>query len=224
MHVLIIEDDSVIAKNIQKMLRTEGMTSTISLSGKDGIYRSEVGTYDVIILDWMLPDKSGIEVCETIRSKENRTPIIILTAKSQLEDKITGLNMGADDYLTKPFAMEELIARVKALIRRKSGVTVSPILAIADLSVNTNTHEVKRGKKVILLAPREYALLEYLILNKGKTVTREALLHHVWGEDIDPFSNTVDVHIRYLRKKIDDKFSKKLIKTIKNTGYAIWED
>lgn len=224
MHVLIIEDDNIIARNIQKMLKTAGITSTISLSGEDGIYKSEVGTYDVIILDWMLPDISGIEVCKKIREKDNKTPVIMLTAKSQLEDKIQGLDTGADDYLTKPFAMEELIARVKALIRRKSGETVSPILSVADLTLNTNTHEVKRANKIILLAPREYTLLEYLMLQKGKTVNREALLHHVWGEDIDPFSNTVDVHIRYLRKKVDEKFSKKLIKTIKNTGYAIWED
>lgn len=224
MHVLIIEDDNIIARNIQKMLKTVGITSTISLSGEDGIYQLEIETYDVIVLDWMLPGQQGIEVCKIIRKKDNKTPIIMLTAKSQLENKLEGLDTGADDYLTKPFAMEELIARVKALIRRKSGETLSPILTVSDLSINTNTHEVKRANKIILLAPREYVLLEYLVLNKGKTVSREALLHHVWGEDIDSFSNTVDVHIRYLRKKIDDKFKMKLIKTVKNTGYAIWED
>lgn len=224
MHVLIIEDDSLIAHNIQKMLQRTGITSTISLNGEDGIFQSETETYDVIILDWMLPGKQGNEVCKIIRKKNIKTPIIMLTAKSQLDDKIEGLDTGADDYLTKPFSMEELIARVKALIRRKSGESVSPILAVSDLSINTNTHEVKRVNKIIFLAPREYTLLEYLVINKGKTVNRESLLHHVWGEDIDPFSNTVDVHIRYLRKKIDDKFKKKLIKTIKNTGYAIWED
>lgn len=224
MHVLIIEDDSIIAHNIQKMLQRVGITSTVTLNGEDGIFQSETETYDVIILDWMLPGMQGIDVCREIRKKDNKTPIIMLTAKSQLEDKISGLNTGADDYLTKPFSMEELIARVKALIRRKSGETTSPILAVSDLTINTNTHEVKRADKIISLAPREYVLLEYLVLNKGKAVSREALLHHVWGEDIDPFSNTVDVHIRYLRKKIDDKFKKKLIKTVKSAGYAIWED
>lgn len=221
---MIVEDDSVIARNIQKMLNRAGITSTIALSGEDGIFQAETETYDAIILDWMLPGKQGTEVCKIIRKKGNNTPIIMLTAKSQLEDKIKGLNTGADDYLTKPFAMEELVARVRALIRRKSGKTLSPILTVSNLSINTNTHEVKRANKVISLAPREYALLEYLISQKGKTVSREVLLHHVWGEDIDPFSNTIDVHIRYLRKKIDDKFSKKLIKTVKNSGYAIWED
>lgn len=224
MHVLIIEDDNIIARNIQRMLQKAGITSTISLNGKDGMYHLEIETYDVVILDWMLPDKQGIDVCKAIRKKDNKTPIIMLTAKSQLEDKVEGLNTGADDYLTKPFAMEELIARVKALIRRKSGETLSPVLIVSDLSVNTDTHEVKRARKIIPLAPREYTLLEYLVIHKGKTVGRDTLLHHVWGEDIDPFSNTVDVHIRYLRKKIDDKFKKKLIKTVKNTGYAIWDD
>lgn len=224
MHVLIIEDDSLIANNIQKMLQGVGITSTIASTGEDGIFQAETETYDVIILDWMLPGKQGNEVCKIIRKKDNKTPIIMLTAKSQLDDKIEGLDTGADDYLTKPFAMEELIARVKALIRRKSGKTVSPILTVLDLSINTNTHEVKRGDKIIPLAPREYSLLEYLVSNKGKAVDRDALLHHVWGEHIDPFSNTVDVHIRYLRKKMDDKFAKKLIKTVKNKGYAIWED
>lgn len=224
MHVLIIEDDSIIARNIQKMLQRVGITSTIALTGEDGMFRLDVENYDVIILDWMLPGKQGNEVCKAIREKGNKTPIIILTAKSQLDDKVKGLDTGADDYLTKPFAMEELIARVKALVRRKSGATISPILTVSNLSINTNTHEVKRANKIISLAPREYTLLEYLVLNKGMAIGREALLHHVWGEDIDPFSNTVDVHIRYLRKKIDDKFTKKLIKTVKNKGYAIWED
>lgn len=224
MHVLIIEDDNVIARNIQKMLQRVSITSTVSLSGKEGMYQLEIETYDVIILDWMLPDRPGIEICRAIRKRNDKTPIIMLTAKSQLEDKIEGLNTGADDYLTKPFAMEELIARVKALIRRKSGETLSPILTVSDLSINTDTHEVKRAKKIISLSPREYTLLEYLVVHKGKAVGRDTLLHHVWGEDIDPFSNTVDVHIRYLRRKIDDKFKKKLIRTVKNAGYAIWED
>lgn len=224
MHVLIIEDDKAIATNIQRMLQTVGMTSTISSLGEHGIYQAEIESYDVIILDWMLPDMEGIDVCKTIRKKQDTTPVIILTAKSQLEDKVEGLAVGADDYLTKPFAMEELIARVKALIRRKSGETQSPIINIADLSINTNTHQVKRGELVIPLAPKEYCLLEYLALNQGKAVDRTTLLHHVWGESIDAFSNTVDVHVRYLRKKIDDPFPNKLLKTVKNAGYALWED
>ncbi len=224
MHVLIIEDDPTIAGNIQKMLQIAQITSTISISGEQGMYRLETEKYDVVILDWMLPDMEGIEICKLIREKENKTPIIMLTAKSQLEDKIEGLSTGADDYLTKPFAMEELIARVKALVRRKSGETESPLITVADLIINTNNHEVKRGDQVITLAPREYSLLEYLALNKGKTIDRITLLHHVWGENIDPFSNTIDVHIRYLRKKIDDNFSKKLIVTVKNAGYVLWED
>lgn len=224
MHVLIIEDDPTIGGNVQKMLQSAQITSTISFSGEQGMYRLETEKYDVVILDWMLPDIEGIEICRLLREKQDKTPIIMLTAKSQLEDKVEGLSTGADDYLTKPFAMEELIARVKALVRRKSGETESPLITVADLIINTNNHEVKRGDHIITLAPREYSLLEYLALNKGKTIDRITLLHHVWGESIDPFSNTIDVHIRYLRKKIDDNFSKKLIVTVKNAGYVLWED
>lgn len=224
MHILIIEDDLIIAGNIQKMLETADYTATVVNDAQNGLYQADTESYDAIILDWMLPDSSGIEVCRSLRAKQNSTPVIMLTAKSQLEDKIEGLSTGADDYLTKPFAMEELFARVKALIRRKGGTVPSPMIEIADLILNTNTRQVKRANAPIILAPREYTLLEYLAIHKGEAIDRVTLLHHVWGEDIDPFSNTIDVHIRYLRKKIDDKFSKKLIKTVKNKGYLLCED
>lgn len=224
MHVLIVEDDQIIAGNIQKMIKAVGNTSTIALSAEEGIYQTEVESFDVIILDWTLPDQEGIEVCKILRDKKNTTPIIMLTAKSQVENKIEGLSTGADDYLTKPFAMEELLARLKALVRRGMGPTLSPIIEIADLVINTNTHEVTRAGQPILLAPREYTLLEYLALHPGEAIERVKLLHHVWGEDIDPFSNTIDVHIRYLRKKIDDNSLKKLIKTVKNKGYLLCKD
>lgn len=224
MHVLIVEDDQIIAGNIQKMIKAAGDTSTVALSAEEGLYQTEVESFDVIILDWRLPDQEGIEVCKILRDKKNATPIIMLTAKSQVEDKIEGLTTGADDYLTKPFVMKELLARLKALVRRGAGVTPSPIIEIADLVINTNTHEVTRAGRPIILAPREYTLLEYLALHLGEAIERDKLLHHVWGEDIDPFSNTIDVHIRYLRKKIDDAFSKKLIKTVKNKGYLLCKD
>lgn len=224
MHVLIIEDDARIARNIKKMLESSDILATVAPDAEKGIYYSKSETYDVVILDWMLPDKEGIEVCRLIRSHNNTTPIIMLTAKSQLEDKIEGLSTGADDYLTKPFAMEELLARVNALIRRGGRESASPLIQIADLTINTNTREAERGGREIVLAPREYTLLEYMARNKGLAIERIALLHHVWGEDVDLFSNTVDVHIRYLRKKIDDGFSKKLIRTIKNKGYMLCED
>lgn len=224
MHALIIEDDNRLAQSIQALLKKHHFASTIAETGEKGIYSLETESYDVIILDWMLPGLEGIEVCKSIRKKDNSIPIIMLTAKSQIEDKVEGLINGADDYLTKPFASEELIARINALIRRKTGSSFTSVVQILDLVVNTSTHVVVRNNTDILLAPREYALLEYLVINKNKAVDRIDLLHHVWGEDIDPFSNTVDVHIRYLRKKIDDPFHKKLIRTVKGKGYMICGD
>lgn len=224
MHALIIEDDKRLAQNIQKLLKINHFTSTVAETGEEGMYYLDTESYDVIILDWMLPDLEGIEVCKLIRKKDDSTPVIMLTAKSQIEDKVEGLVTGADDYMIKPFAFEELIARINALIRRKTGSSFTSIIQIADLSLNTQTHAVTRNKTNILLAPREYALLEYLVVHKNQAVDRIDLLHHVWGEDIDPFSNTVDVHIRYLRKKIDDPYPKKLIRTVKSKGYMICDD
>lgn len=221
MHILIVEDDDRIAKNIKKILESDNFKVTIAANGEDGLYQAVEETYDVIILDWMLPDQDGITVCKKIRQKKNTTPIIILTAKSQLENKIEGLNVGADDYLTKPFEGQELLARVKALIRRQSGRTQSPVIKIGHLEIDTNTTIVKMNRQVVNLAPKEYALLEYLAVNKGRVIDRMTLLHHVWGEDIDEFSNTIDVHIRYLRQKIDDNQEKKLIRTVKNKGYML---
>lgn len=224
MHILIIEDDSVISRNLKKILENEKFQVTTAANAQDGLYQAVEESYDVIILDRMLPDEDGDAVCRKIREKNITTPILMLTARSQLEDKVEGLVSGADDYLTKPFAKEELIARIKALIRRKSGPSLSPVIKIGNLSINTNSAQVDRNGKVIKLAPKEYALLEYLALNKCKIIDRMTLLHHVWGEDIDSFSNTVDVHVRYLRRKIDSKSEKKLIKTVKNKGYMLCED
>jgi len=212
MHILIVEDDKRLGENLQKILKEENIVSTLVGDGEGALYQVDTETYDAIILDWMLPDISGVNVCKKIREKNYPSPILILTAKSQVEDKVEGLVTGADDYLTKPFAKEELLARINALVRRTTGNSFSSILNASDLSINTSTHEVKRGNKIINLAPREYALLEYLVLHKGHAIERTNLLHHVWGEEIDSFSNTVDVHIRYLRRKVDDSFSQKLIR------------
>ncbi|MFA6532976.1 MAG: response regulator transcription factor [Patescibacteria group bacterium] len=221
MHILLIEDDIRIAANIKKFLIKESFLVTHVDNGEDALFQAETETYDVIILDWMLPDKDGPTICKSIRLKQNTTPILMLTAKSQVEDTVEGLTSGADDYLTKPFSFEELLARIKALIRRKSGTTQSAIISVNDLVIDTNLNTVKRSNKIISLSPREYSLLEYLAVHKNKTIDRITLLHHVWGEDIDPLSNTIDVHIRYLRKKIDDNFKKKLIRTVKNKGYIL---
>jgi DNA-binding response OmpR family regulator len=221
MRILIIEDNKTIAENIKRMAESVKLNAAVCFTAQDGLYLSETEDFDVIVLDWMLPDYSGIELCRKLRGNNNPTPILMLTAKGQLEDKIEGLETGADDFLTKPFAMQELLVRLKALMRRKSGASQSPIIKINTLRVNTNTCEVSCTGKIIRLAPKEYAVLEYLAHNKNRVIGRIDILNHVWGNEIDIFSNTVDVHIRYLRKKIELPFKTKFIKTIINKGYML---
>lgn len=223
MHVLIIEDDPRIADNLKIFLKEDDYQVTIANTFEDGLYLAEEETYDALIVDWMLPKGSGLEICRKIRAKSISTPILMLTAKSQVEDKVEGLTSGADDYLTKPFAKAELMARVKSLIRRDSTTKGVPVIKIKNLEINTNTTEVRVKDKKISLAPREYALLEYLALHKGEVIDRLSLLSHVWGEEVNDFSNTVDVHIRYLRKKIDQG-KESLITTVKNKGYMLCEN
>lgn len=218
--ILLVEDDTTIAKNISDFLEKDGFQVDSENLGDQGLFRAETEEYDAIILDWMLPDISGIEICSKIRKNGNTSPILLLTAKSQIEDKVQGLDVGADDYLTKPFSLKELGARLRALVRRKNGPSVSPIIKVKSLEVNTNSHEVKNFGKTLLLAPKEYALLEYFAQNPGVAFDRTTLMSHVWGEDIDPFSNTVDVHIRYLRQKLNDSKGT-LIATVKGKGYML---
>ncbi len=223
MRFLIIEDDKRLADNLSHILKSLGWVSDIAENAQDALELSDVEEYDLVILDWMLPDENGLIVCEKLRKKGHNYPILFLTSRREIEDKVKGLESGADDYLTKPFVTEEFLARIKALLRRKSGET-EPVIKIADLIINTNMHQIKRDNNEIELAPREYSLLEYLAFNKGKALDRFSILNHVWGNDADEFSNTVDVHIRYLRKKIDDGFELKLIKTVKGKGYMICDD
>ncbi len=224
MKVLIVEDEKRIAANIASYFTANNLLCDLVYSGHAALESSEVNKYDLVILDWMLPDLSGIEVCKKLRTHDNKTPILMLTARGELEDKIQGFNAGVDDYLVKPFLMEELLARTKTLIRRTMTNTANPILRIADLVIDTNTATVKRKGTLIELAPKEFALLEYLALNANKVVSRTDILEHVWGDQVDSFSNTVDVHIRYLRLKIDDAHKQKLIKTLKNKGYMLCEE
>jgi len=220
MRILIVEDDNQIARNLKSMLESYLYVVEHVSRGEDALFQTETSNYDLIILDWLLPDREGIEICKTIRSKSIQTPILILTAKVQVENIVTGLESGADDYLTKPFSMDVLLARVKVLMRRKN-TPLPPLLKVGKLSLNTNTRIVKWENTFVNLAPKEYVLLEYLVINKCKALDRMEIMEHVWGETIDEFSNTVDVHIRYLRKKIDEPFKVHLIKTIKNKGYMI---
>jgi DNA-binding response OmpR family regulator len=223
MRILVVEDDLQIAVNLKKILTAHLYIVDLEKTGEGALFHAETQAYDLIILDWMLPDIEGIEVCKSLRKKTIQTPILMLTAKVQVDNIVDGLESGADDYLTKPFSMDVLLARIKVLIRRVNSNPLTPIITMGNLSLDTNKRIVMIGKKQIELAPKEYVLLEYLVMHKCKAIDRMELMEHVWGETIDEFSNTVDVHIRYLRKKIDEPFNTNLIKTVKNKGYMICE-
>jgi len=220
MRILIVEDEATIAKNISEVFQSLGYAFSISPNAEDALYQVEVEDFDAVILDWMLPDMNGGKLLEKMRKMGVKSPVIFLTAKSSIENKVTGLSLGADDYLTKPFVMEELVERVKALIRRKEGVSKSPVIVLGDLSLDTNARKVFVKGKFIDLSPKEYSIIEYLAFNEGKAVSRLDIMNHVWGEEIDPFSNTVDVHVRYLRRKIESGRGY-LLETVKGVGYML---
>lgn len=221
MRILIIEDDKRIASSLKTILEKQRYIVHWESTAENGEFTAKEESYDMIILDWMLPDGEGIELCRKLRKDKINCPILMLTAKSQIEDIVTGLEGGADDYLTKPFSVEVLLARIKVLLRRKDIPLLSPILQIGALTLDTNIRKVMFKNKEVMLAPKEYMLLEYLVMHPCQAIDRMTLLENVWGETIDELSNTVDVHIRYLRKKIDEPFHTNFIKTIKNKGYMI---
>ena len=220
MRILLVEDEKKLASFIRRGLREKKYAVDVAYDGNEGLFLASVNQYDLIILDIMLPNKDGISVCRELREKEKDVAILLLTARDDVQDKIAGLDSGADDYLTKPFAFGELLARVRALIRRKENVKTTR-LKVADLELDQLTHKVTRAGKAIELTGTEYALLEYLMLNAGQVVTRTMISEHVWGDDFDTFSNVINVYINYLRKKIDSRFAKKLIHSIRGTGYIV---
>lgn len=222
MRILIIEDDRKIANAVKKGLQQESYAVDVSHDGRDGLSSALTIDYDLIIIDRMLPELDGMEVCRKLREEDYKTPILFLTAKDKLKDKVDGLNAGADDYLIKPFAFEELLARVKALLRRQPN-QINHVLKIDDLSLDTNTFEVKRGKTKINLTQKEFALLEYLMRSPNRILTKDNIIAHVWDYDADILPNTVEVYIGYLRGKIDKPFpeKKKLIHTARGFGYKI---
>ncbi|MCX6730631.1 MAG: response regulator transcription factor, partial [Candidatus Roizmanbacteria bacterium] len=191
MRILVVEDDLQIAENLKKILLSHLYIVDLEQTGEGALFHAETQTYDLIILDWMLPDIDGIEVCKNLRKKSIQTPILILTAKVQVDNIVDGLESGADDYLTKPFSMDVLLARIKVLIRRVNNNPLMPIIRLGNLSLDTNKRVVMIGKSYIALAPKEYVLLEYLVMHKCKAIDRMELMEHVWGETIDEFSNTV---------------------------------
>ena len=217
MRVLVVEDEHKIAGAIKKGLTHESFAVDVVYDGREGYELATVEKYDVIILDLMLPGMDGIEVCKKLRQENIHIPILMLTAKGQVEDKVEGFNTGADDYLTKPFAMAELLVRIKALARRPKQ-SIGVVLSVSDLTMDTADFEVKRNGKKIRLSNKEYALLEYLMRHKNKAVTKEQIINHVWNYDADVLPNSVEVYIRHLRKKIDEPFEKPLIQTIKGFG------
>ncbi len=223
MRILIIEDEKDIASFIKKGLQAEHFAVDIAANGKDGSYLALVNDYDLVVLDLRLPDTYGLEVFKKIKEQKTNLPIIILTVENEVRKKVEAFDMGVNDYLTKPFAIEELIARIRALLNRNKSL-VSNKLKIADLEMDLKTHEVKRGNKKIELRHREFNLLEYFMRNPNVVLTRSMILEHVWDMNVDPFTNTVDVHVRYLRRKIDDGFRKKLIKTVHGSGYKISDE
>lgn len=224
MKILVVEDEHRIAAAIKKGLTQEHYAVDVAYTGTDGYDLAGDEGYDLIILDLMLPGMDGLTICKKLREGNIQTPILILTAKGQTEDKITGLDSGADDYLTKPFSFEELLARVRALVRRPKQMT--GIMLKADgLTINPKTLRVERNGKRILLTGKEYALLEYLLRNAGSILTKDQIINHVWNYDADILPNTVEVTIRNLRRKIDLPFPdlKPLIKTIRGFGYSVGE-
>lgn len=224
MKILIIEDEKKIADSIKKGLLQERYVVDIAYDGGSGYDLASGEVYDLIILDLMLPVIDGLEICRKLREDDKIfVPILMLTARGGVEDKVKGLNIGADDYLAKPFSFEELLARVKALNRRPRRLEKTSTLTIQDLSLNRETFEVRRGEKLILLSRKEFTLLEYLMKNQGKIISKDELITNVWEYESDILPNTVEVYIGYLRKKIDEPFSKNkhLIQTVRGFGYRI---
>jgi DNA-binding response OmpR family regulator len=223
MRILVIEDEHKIATSIQKGLEQESYAVDIAFEGIKGYDLAATEEYDLIILDRMLPEMDGLEICKKLRGEKNHVPILMLTAKGQLQDRVEGLDSGADDYLVKPFAFEELLARIRALIRRPKQ-TLASLYTVSDLSLDTKTHEVKRGERSIRLSSKEFALLEYLMRHPGQIMTKEQIIAHVWNYDANVLPNTVEVYIGYLRNKIDKPFQTgPLLHTLRGFGYKIGE-
>lgn len=220
MRVLVIEDEKQLLKIIGERLKEEGYVADLVKDGMEGLHFAESVDYDCIILDIMLPTIDGFSILRKLRARKINTPILILTAKDTIKDKVNGLDSGADDYITKPFSFEELIARVRAMLRRKSDEKET-VLFISDLTLNLITREVFRGNHLIELTSKEFAILEYFLRNKGRVLTKSQIATHVWNYEFEYKSNIVEVYVRYLRKKLEDNFENKLIHTISGAGYVI---
>ncbi|MCY7979122.1 two-component system response regulator YkoG [Bacillus inaquosorum] len=222
-HILIVEDEEKIARVLQLELEYEGYSVTIKQDGTEGLNAAAEGGYSLVLLDVMLPGLSGLEVLRRLRKTDQQTPVILLTARDSIPDKVTGLDIGANDYVTKPFEIEELLARIRAALRQSEPKTedIGTFLTYDDLRVNEKTREVRRGDKEVELTPREFDLLVYMLKHPQQVLTREQILNSVWGFDYIGDTNVVDVYIRYIRKKLDYPYEKQLIHTVRGVGYAI---
>jgi len=223
MKILLVEDEARISQFIRKGLREEGHAVDTAFDGEEGGFLAEVNDYDLIVLDLMLPKKNGVMVCREIRERGVATPVLMLTARDSTEDKVRGLDAGADDYLTKPFAFEELLARVRALLRRRSE-TKTPTLKMADLELDPMSRRVTRSSKPVRLTTKEYALLEYMMRNPNKVLSRTLIGEHVWDMNFDPESNVIDVYVSHLRNKVDKGFPVSLIHTMRGQGYMLSDE
>jgi DNA-binding response OmpR family regulator len=220
MHILLVEDEPKLNANLKKALQEQSYAVDCAFDGEEALDWVGVNDYDLIILDVMLPKMNGIDVCRRIRQDKISTPVLMLTARDSIQDRVTGLDSGADDYLVKPFAQEELLARIRSLLRRDIPGR-DPVLRCADLEMDAAAHEVRRAGQVIRLTAKEFAVLEYLLRNQGRVLSRDTIAEHVWDYEFDGLSNIVDVYIRYLRRKLDEGFEPKLIETIRGAGYRI---
>lgn len=223
MRILLVEDEKDLSDIIKKGLVEEGYAVDTAMDGEDGLHMALNYPIDVVILDIMLPKKDGLEILSELRKKGSTTPVLLLTAKDTVTDRIKGLDTGADDYLTKPFEFGELLARVRALLRRRSD-TKEVVIQIGDLEIDTKAHEVKRAGKAVKLSTREYLLLECLAYNKDTVLSRTQIVEHIYDEEFDMDSNVVDVYVNYLRNKVDKGHKKKLIHTVRGSGYILKEE
>ncbi len=222
MHILVVEDERKLAALLRRVLSEERHNVDLAYEGHEGLDLALSGTYDALILDLMLPGLDGIEICRQVRAQRITTPILMLTARGAVEDRVRGLKTGADDYLVKPFAMEELLARIDALLRRRDrAFEENAQLRVGELTLDLVRHEVRRDDKVIELTSKEFALLEFLMRHPRQVLTRTQIIDHVWRYDLDALSNIVDIYIHYLREKVDQGFSRPLIKTVRGVGYKI---
>jgi heavy metal response regulator len=223
MHILVVEDEKKVASFIKRGLEAANYSVDVEHDGETGLSRLLKTDYDLIILDVMLPRVDGLSLMKEIRQRRIEVPVLLLTARVTVADRVMGLDLGADDYLTKPFAFEELLARVRALLRR-GAAAVPAVLAIADLRLDPATREVTRSNERIDLTPKEYALLEFLLRRRDQVLSRAVIAQHVWGVNYDTFTNVIDVYVNYLRNKIDDGFEPKLIHTVRGVGYVLKEE